>query len=48
MLCQLDHQGGQGSDPHTGDGAGIMMQIPDAFSKKLVLIFTCLKKGATA
>lgn len=34
MLCQLDHRGGQGSDPLTGDGAGIMVQIPDAFFKK--------------
>ncbi|MGJ7919884.1 glutamate synthase large subunit [Neobacillus sp. LXY-4] len=34
MLCQLDHRGGQGSDPLTGDGAGIMVQIPDGFFKK--------------
>ncbi|MED0769828.1 glutamate synthase subunit alpha, partial [Bacillus atrophaeus] len=34
MLCQLDHRGGQGSDPDTGDGAGLMVQIPDAFFKK--------------
>lgn len=48
MLCQLDHRGGQGSDPHTGDGAGIMMQIPDAFFKKSAPVSTCLKKDATA
>ncbi|WP_141433606.1 glutamate synthase large subunit [Bacillus sp. 03113] len=34
MLCHLDHRGGQGSDPFTGDGAGIMVQIPDAFFRK--------------
>ncbi|MCM3672210.1 glutamate synthase large subunit [Mesobacillus maritimus] len=34
MLCQLDHRGGQGSDPLTGDGAGIMVQIPDEFFRK--------------
>ncbi|MBM7702071.1 glutamate synthase large subunit [Metabacillus iocasae] len=34
MLCQLDHRGGQGSDPLTGDGAGLMVQIPDAFFRK--------------
>lgn len=34
MLCQLDHRGGQGSDPDTGDGAGLLVQIPDAFFKK--------------
>ncbi len=34
MLCKLDHRGGQGSDPLTGDGAGLMVQIPDAFFRK--------------
>ncbi|MGE7662240.1 glutamate synthase large subunit [Peribacillus sp. NPDC097197] len=33
MLCQLDHRGGQGSDPLTGDGAGLMVQIPDKYFK---------------
>ncbi|MFP3489106.1 hypothetical protein R0K20_16025, partial [Staphylococcus sp. SIMBA_130] len=34
MLRQLDHRGGQGSDPDTGDGAGIMLQIPHEFFQK--------------
>ncbi|MBY0096665.1 glutamate synthase large subunit [Mesobacillus maritimus] len=34
MLCKLDHRGGQGSDPLTGDGAGLMVQLPDAFFRK--------------
>ncbi|WP_181347182.1 glutamate synthase large subunit [Thalassobacillus sp. CUG 92003] len=34
MLCQLDHRGGQGSDPFTGDGAGVMVQIPHKYFKK--------------
>ncbi|MCQ6278628.1 glutamate synthase large subunit [Bacillus sp. EB600] len=34
MLCKLDHRGGQGSDPLTGDGAGLMVQIPDKFFRK--------------
>src|SRR4051794_39993823 len=34
MLCQLDHRGGQGSDPLTGDGAGLMVQIPDQYFRK--------------
>lgn len=34
MLCQLDHRGGQGSDPLTGDGAGLMVQIPDQFFRQ--------------
>lgn len=35
MLCQLDHRGGHGSDPATGDGAGLMVQIPDRFFRKV-------------
>ena len=31
VLCNLEHRGAQGSDPDTGDGAGILTQIPDAF-----------------
>jgi glutamate synthase (NADPH) large chain len=31
MLRQLEHRGGQGSDPQTGDGAGIMVQIPHEY-----------------
>ncbi|WP_329093252.1 MULTISPECIES: glutamate synthase large subunit [unclassified Streptosporangium] len=30
-LCNLDHRGAQGSEPDTGDGAGILTQVPDAF-----------------
>ena len=30
-LCRLDHRGARGAEPNTGDGAGIMIQIPDAF-----------------
>ncbi|MFL6238454.1 MAG: glutamate synthase subunit alpha, partial [Actinomycetes bacterium] len=31
VLCNLEHRGAKGSDPDTGDGAGILTQIPDAF-----------------
>ncbi|WP_184614422.1 glutamate synthase large subunit [Sphaerisporangium krabiense] len=30
-LCNLDHRGAKGSEPDTGDGAGILTQMPDAF-----------------
>ncbi|SDI08822.1 glutamate synthase large subunit [Nonomuraea jiangxiensis] len=30
-LCNLDHRGAKGSEPDTGDGAGILTQIPDGF-----------------
>ena len=29
VLRNLDHRGAKGSDPDTGDGAGILTQIPD-------------------
>src|SRR5215469_2157077 len=31
VLANLDHRGAKGSDPDTGDGAGILTQIPDEF-----------------
>ncbi|HUC92641.1 MAG TPA: glutamate synthase large subunit [Paenibacillus sp.] len=31
VLENMEHRGGQGSEPNTGDGAGIMIQIPHAF-----------------
>ncbi len=34
VLCNLDHRGGQGAESNTGDGAGILMQIPHSFFKK--------------
>ena len=37
VLCNLDHRGGQGCETNTGDGAGILMQIPHSFFKKACL-----------
>jgi len=31
VLVNLDHRGARGADPDTGDGAGILMQIPHRF-----------------
>ena len=31
ILVNLDHRGGLGADPETGDGAGILIQIPHEF-----------------
>ncbi|MEC0092634.1 glutamate synthase large subunit [Paenibacillus macquariensis] len=31
MLVNMEHRGGQGSEPNSGDGAGIMVQIPHRF-----------------
>jgi glutamate synthase (NADPH/NADH) large chain len=30
-LCRLDHRGASGAEVNTGDGAGILVQVPDAF-----------------
>ena len=30
-LENLEHRGAAGADPDTGDGAGILIQLPDAF-----------------
>ena len=35
-LENLEHRGAAGADPGTGDGAGILMQIPDAFFRAVV------------
>src|ERR1700747_426298 len=35
-LENLEHRGASGADPNTGDGAGILLQIPDAFLRAAV------------
>ena len=35
-LRNLDHRGAVGAEPGSGDGAGILMQIPDAFLRDVV------------
>jgi glutamate synthase domain-containing protein 2/glutamate synthase domain-containing protein 1/glutamate synthase domain-containing protein 3 len=32
-LENLEHRGAEGADPNTGDGAGILLQVPDAFMR---------------
>ena len=34
VLINLGHRGAAGADPDTGDGAGILVQMPDAFLRK--------------
>ena len=36
LLINLEHRGACGSDPDTGDGAGILIQMPDRFFRKSV------------
>jgi glutamate synthase (NADPH/NADH) large chain len=35
-LCNLEHRGASGAESNTGDGAGILIQIPDAFYRDVV------------
>jgi glutamate synthase domain-containing protein 2/glutamate synthase domain-containing protein 1/glutamate synthase domain-containing protein 3 len=35
-LGNMEHRGAEGADPNTGDGAGILLQIPDAFMRGAV------------
>jgi glutamate synthase (NADPH/NADH) large chain len=35
VLRNLEHRGAKGSDPDTGDGAGILTQIPDEFFRSV-------------
>jgi glutamate synthase (NADPH/NADH) large chain len=35
-LVNLEHRGAQGAEPNTGDGAGILIQVPDEFFRATV------------
>jgi glutamate synthase (NADPH) large chain len=35
-LCNLEHRGAAGAEVNTGDGAGILIQVPDAFLRAVV------------
>jgi len=40
MLVRMDHRGGCGCDKETGDGAGVLTNIPHAFFNKTVKYIT--------
>ncbi|MGH3592835.1 MAG: hypothetical protein ACRDRF_17610, partial [Pseudonocardiaceae bacterium] len=35
-LRNLEHRGARGGEPDTGDGAGILIQVPDGFFRQVV------------
>src|SRR3979490_1383356 len=35
-LLNLEHRGAQGAETNTGDGAGILIQVPDEFLRAVV------------
>ncbi len=34
-LCHLEHRGASGAEENSGDGAGILLQVPDAFLREV-------------
>jgi glutamate synthase domain-containing protein 1 len=34
VLVNLEHRGACGCDPETGDGAGLLVQVPDRFLRR--------------
>ena len=46
-LRNLEHRGASGAEPDSGDGAGILIRIPDAFYRQVV-DFTLPESGAYA
>ncbi|WP_267241286.1 glutamate synthase large subunit [Streptomyces sp. PR69] len=47
VLRNLEHRGATGSEPDSGDGAGILLQVPDAFLRETAN-FTLPEAGAYA
>ncbi|MEO1935004.1 MAG: hypothetical protein ABGX04_09505, partial [Myxococcales bacterium] len=35
ILCRLTHRGASGADERTGDGAGLLLQTPDKFLRRV-------------
>lgn len=49
ILENLKHRGGEGADQKSGDGAGILTQIPHEFSSGSARCWdsACLRRGST-
>ena len=49
VLVNLEHRGGVGLEKNTGDGAGILLQVPHRFFRKEGLLYQqyipCLSSG---
>ncbi|MEU1789747.1 glutamate synthase large subunit [Streptomyces sparsogenes] len=48
VLRNLEHRGATGSEPDSGDGAGILVQVPDAFLRESVSGFELPQAGSYA
>ena len=47
-LCNLDHRGASGAEVNTGDGAGILLQVPDRFLRAVVDFDAAAGRAPTA
>ena len=47
-LENLEHRGASGADPRTGDGAGILMQMPDELLRAVRRASSCRRRAPTA
>ncbi|HEU4947961.1 MAG TPA: glutamate synthase large subunit [Kribbella sp.] len=47
-LRNLEHRGASGAEPDSGDGAGILLQIPDAYFRKVCDFELPLQRGYAA
>ena len=47
-LDNLEHRGAEGADTDTGDGAGILVQLPDAFFRAVVRLRAAAGRRSTA
>ncbi len=45
-LANMEHRGAEAADPLTGDGAGILLQIPDAFLRGVLSGVTLPPRGS--
>ena len=45
IVEQLEHRAGKDADGETGDGVGILTQVPYAYFKKVVTEFTLPQEG---
>jgi len=46
MLCRLEHRGAQASDSGSGDGAGILTQLPHSFFQRVCSQFEIKEPGS--
>lgn len=43
-LCSMEHRGATGAETQTGDGAGILLQIPHKFLVRSLIFFAECRK----